>query len=290
MSNTDSPQDIGAASAPLFSGGGPKTNLEHIRGVFSTQDVKRVGTGTTTRKTVQKSFWFLEQQADGKIECQPVNANYVPSGAKRTITMEELISKFAPEPEFYVNSVYPKMQEQQRTIDAADGHRDKGETFSAEYEYSVALKVDEDNVRANFGIGLTYLQRGEKDKAENIFERLVKLDAAFENEHKHLFNDFGINLRKNRMISQAVIYYERALELSQQDENLHINMARALLEAQNLSGCVTHLLTALELAPDNDNARKFLQWLLAKNMIPEDMQDVTKAQLEMLEGSAPSTP
>ena len=32
-----------------------------VRGVFSTQEVRRVGTGTTTRKTVQKTFWFIEQ-------------------------------------------------------------------------------------------------------------------------------------------------------------------------------------------------------------------------------------
>lgn len=278
MSNTESLLDT-EADIPLLSEGGPKTPIDHVRGVFSTQEVKRVGTGTTTRKTVQKSFWYIEQQADGSIECQPINANYVPSGAKRTINMEELISKFAPEPEFYVNSVFPKMQEQQRTIDAADTHREKGETFAAEYEYSVALKVDEENVRANFGIGLTYLQRGEKDKAENIFERLVKLEAAFADEHKHLFNDFGINLRKSKMVPQAVLYYERALELSQLDENLHINMARALLEAKEMSGCVTHLLKALELAPDNENARKFLQWLQAKHMIPDDMQDEVHAQM-----------
>lgn len=280
MSNSDSLRD-NESSIPLLSEGGPKTSIDHVRGVFSTQDVKKVGTGTTTRKTVQKSFWYVEQQADGKIECQPINANYVPSGAKRIITMEELISKFAPEPEFYVNSVFPKMQEQQRTIDAADGHREKGETFAAEYEYGVALKVDEENVRANFGIGLTYLQRGEKDKAENIFERLVKLEAAFDNEHKHLFNDFGINLRKSKMVQQAVLYYQRALELSQLDENLHINMARALLEAQDMSGCVTHLLKALELAPDNENARKFLQWLQTKNMVPQDMEDEIRVKLGM---------
>lgn len=86
-----------------------ETNKAEVRGVFSTQEIRRVGTGTTTRKTVQKTFWFIEQHGD-VIECQPLNPNYVPSGPKRKITMDELISKFAPEPEFYLNSVYPKMR------------------------------------------------------------------------------------------------------------------------------------------------------------------------------------
>ncbi len=44
-----------------------------VRGVFSTQEIRKVGTGTTTRKTVQKTFWFIEQRGD-VIECQPLNA------------------------------------------------------------------------------------------------------------------------------------------------------------------------------------------------------------------------
>ena len=240
---------------------------DRIKGVFSTQEIRKVGTGTTQRRTVYKGFYFIEQDAGGAIECQPLNANYVPSGQKRKITMEELMEKFAPEPEFYLNSVYPKMRELQRTIDNADAHRAKGETFSAEYEYGTALKVDEENVRANFGIGLTYLQRGESSKADDIFERLVKLDAAFEPEHKHMFNDFGINLRKARMYQQAVIYYGRALEMTADDENLHINIARALFETKDLDGCVEHLLKALELAPKQEQAAKFLLWLVEKRLV-----------------------
>lgn len=250
-----------------------RAQVDNVRGVFSTQEIRRVGTGTTTRKTVQKSFWFVDTNAAGAIECQPLNANYVPSGPKRVITLEELIDKFAPEPEYYLNSVYPKMQELQRTIDNADEHREKGETFAAEYEYETALKVDEDNVRANFGIGLTYLQRGENGKAEDIFQRLVNLDAAFEAEHKHLFNDFGINLRKSKLFDQAVTYYGRALELTQNDENLHMNMARALLETKDFDLCTQHLITALDLVPTHENALKFLQWLQLKNLVPEPLRE-----------------
>ena len=244
-----------------------QTVHDRIKGVFSTQEIRKVGTGTTQRKTVYKGFYFIEQSEDGAIECQPLNANYVPSGQKRCICLEELMEKFAPEPEFYLNSVYPKMRELQRTIDSADAHRAKDETFAAEYEYAAALKVDEENVRANFGIGLTYLQRGESDKADDIFERLVKLDAAFAPEHKHMFNDFGISLRKTKMYRQAVTYYSRALELTADDEHLHINAARALLEIKDIDACVEHLLKALAIAPRQEQATKFLLWLVEKKLV-----------------------
>ena len=239
-----------------------------VRGVFSTQEIRRVGTGTTTRKTVQKTFWFVEQKGQD-IECQPLNPNYIPSGPKRKISMDELIAKFSPEPEFYMNSVYPKMQELKKTISSADRQRENGNNFTAEYEYSRALKVDEENVRANFGIGLTYLERGDKAKAQDIFERLVKLDGAFQAEHKHLFNDFGINLRKNKMLTQALEYYKRAQELSPNDENLYMNIARVQLENHNIDNCIANLLKALSLDPHHAPSLKFVAWLIKKNMVPE---------------------
>lgn len=250
-----------------------------VRGVFSTQEVRRVGTGTTTRKTVQKTFWFVEQHGKN-IECQPLNTNYVPSGPKRKITMDELIAKFSPEPEFYLNSVFPKMQELQRNIEHGDTHRENGENFAAEYEYSRALKVDEENVRANFGIGLTYLERGDNAKAEDIFHRLVKLEATFEPEHKHLFNEFGINLRKSKMLNESMEYYQRALELSPNDENLYMNIARVLLELKDLNGCVDNLLKALELSPRHEASLKFLAWLIQKQLVPADRIDGVRAALQ----------
>jgi len=266
------------------------TTHDRIKGVFSTQEIRKVGTGTTQRKTVYKGFYFIEQDDNGNIECQPLNSNYVPSGQKRSITLEEIVEKFAPEPEFYLNSVYPKMRELQRTIDNADTHRAKGETFAAEHEYSAALKVDEENVRANFGIGLTYLQRGENNKADDIFARLVKLDATFEPEHKHMFNDFGINLRKAKMYQQAVIYYKRALEMTKDDENLHTNMARALFEIKDIEGCVAHLLQALELFPKQDQATKFLHWLVEKNLITESGIQRIRKTLEQETSPAAQAP
>jgi tetratricopeptide (TPR) repeat protein len=256
-----------------------------MRGVFSTQEVRRVGTGTTTRKTVQKMYWFIERHGD-VVDCQPLNTNYVPSGPKRKVSMEELISKFSPEPEFYMNSVFPKMQELEQTVNNADAHRQNGDAFAAEYEYSRALKVDVDNVRANFGIGLTYLERGETDKAQNIFERLVKLDNAFGAEHKHLFNEFGINLRKNKMLAQSLEYYERALTLSPGDENLHMNMARVFLETKDICGCLDHLFKALDIAPGHDPSIKFLTWLAQKSLIPADRIQTVRERVKAAQGVA----
>lgn len=248
----------------------PPQERQRIKGVFSTQSMQKVGTGTTVRRTIQKTFWMVEEQEDGNIQIQPLNVNYVPSGPKRTIPKDDLLKQFSPEPEFYVQTVYPAMRELNQTVSLGEDHRKKGRNFSAEFEFANALKVDEENVRANFGLGLTYLERGERKKADNIFERLVKLDAAFEPEHKHLFNDFGINLRKNSMYEQAVEYYSRALDLSKADEHLHYNIARAYFAKQQLDKVVEHLEKALEMNPDFNVAQQFLDWLKSQKFLLED--------------------
>ncbi|WP_457572057.1 tetratricopeptide repeat protein [Desulfovulcanus sp.] len=251
-----------------------------IKGVFSIQTLMKIGAGTTQRKKVQKSYWFANEIENGMVEIQPLNLNYVPSGPKKLVPKDEFLDKFSPEPEFYTYTVYPKIRELNKTIARADRHRKRGETYSAEYEYNNALKIDEENIRANFGLGLTYLERGDKEKAKDIFDRLVKLDAAFEAEHKHLFNEFGINLRKQEMYEEAVDYYGRALELSPDDENLHCNIARAYYGLQKYDKVVAHLKKALELNPNFEEAKKFVQYLKKNKLVPAETLDTITTKID----------
>ena len=255
------------------------SNIRHekIYGVFSSQEIKKVGTGTTTRKTVSKIFWFVEENPDGSITLQSINANHIPTGIQKVISQDELLQKYSPEPEFYTSTVYPKMKALEEKLDNADNARKRGENFSAEFEYDNALAVDASNVRANFGIGLTYLERGDNEKAANIFERLINLEGAYEPKHKHLFNEFGMNLRKSKLFDQSITYYKKALDFNKLDENLHINIARVYLEQENIPHCFEHVAHALECCPGNELALKFVDWLKAKSLITPDQANSVDA-------------
>jgi tetratricopeptide (TPR) repeat protein len=235
-----------------------------VLGVFSSQKVSRIGTGTTSRRVVQQSYFFAEELPDGRISLQPLSPVHVPSGPKEIISKEEMLETMLPEPEMYQKEVLPKLRDIQKNIARGDRYRKQGKSFSAEMEYGKALKIDVDNIRANFSIGLCYLEREDKVKANEVFERLVKLDTAFEQEHKHLFNEFGINLRKSKMLDQAVDYYSRALELTDDDENLHYNAARAYFEQNKLKETAEHLKECLRLNPSHEPALKFIDYLKKK--------------------------
>jgi tetratricopeptide (TPR) repeat protein len=219
-----------------------RDGAEKIKGIFSTQTVAKVGTGTTQRKTIQKTYWNVEELDDGEVSVQPLNRNYVPSGPKRNVPRDDFLTKFNPEPEFYISTVYPAIKEMDGAIVRGEKHRERGAAYSAEFEYQQAMAIDEENVRANFGLGLTYLD---------------------------LFNDFGINMRKNKMYDQALRYYLRAEELVKNDEHLFHNIARCYFEKGNVEECKKYLLKSLEVNPKLDASLKFWAFLKGRGLVAE---------------------
>lgn len=232
-----------------------------LHGVFSTEGKVSIGYGATKRKVKKQLYVFAEEQEDGKIALRPLNDKFIPAGDATFISKKELLKSYLPEPSVYVNKVFPVMRTLYRTVAKGEDHLRKGETFSAEYEFKNALRIDENHIRATFGLGLSYLQQGDTKKGEIVFRRLVRLDGAFERKHKHLFNEFGIQLRKSRLYKQALQYYFRALKLSSQDENLRYNIARTLCEMDKLKSARFFLLKALEFNPDFPEAKSLLHFV-----------------------------
>ena len=243
-----------------------------LGGVFSRQEILKIGAGTTSRKAISKTYVFAQEEAGGTVRTQPINKNFVPSGAVRSMGFDEFVAGFEPEPEFYQANVRPRMRGLAAMIDKGDAHRGKGEVFSAELEYQAALSVDEGNVRANFGLGPTYLERGEADRAKDMFERLVGLEAAFDPGHAHLFNEFGVALRRQGMLAEAHAYYAKAEGLCAVDGNLLFNIARCHFDQGDFAACARYLGRALELAPGLEVAARFMKYLEEKGLLPESSE------------------
>lgn len=235
-----------------------------IQGAFSTQISTKIGMGTTAKKIIKKRYFYIEQ-IDDRYCVQELNVNYVPLEEKTFISKEEFLSTYTPEFEIYNEHVLPAIRQVRKKLARGDRFLNNKQAFSAEVEYNEALKVDEKNVRATFGLGFAYFFRNEKEKAKDIFSRLVQMEEPFQPEHKHLFNEFGIELRKNHMYEEAVAYYKRAVQMDSDDENLFFNIARAYYDMGNWRKCVAFLITCLELNRGVDEAQKFVRHLFKIN-------------------------
>jgi tetratricopeptide (TPR) repeat protein len=236
-----------------------------IEGVFSIERMAKIGTGTTARRVKQTAMYYARQVDETVIALQGLNPKNVPFGKTVQISKDELLADYLPMPQLF-KEVVGNLRQVQKAVARGDKFRKRGESFTAEYEYANALNLDEQNVRANFGIGLCLLARDETDKAKQVFERILGIDSAFADEHKHLFNEYGIQLRKKKLFGQAVDYYRRALDLSEDDENLWYNLARAQFERSEYAGALEAVTRCLELAPGHEEGKKMLDYMTKKGL------------------------
>lgn len=237
MENTRIHTGADTRSSPQRGCTGLDNPDEPLRCVFSSVREVKVGTGTTARKQITKLLWYVEQHEADEFGVRKINPQFVPTGEEEIIDQETLLAEYTPEVEIHNTQVEPALRGLNKAVAKGDKHRKKNEPLSAEMEYTKALDVDETNVRAMFGLGLVYLSRQDKEKSRFVFDQLVALNAAFDLKHKHLFNEFGIALRKSKLYDEAVLYYSRAVELTDEDENLYFNLSRAFYEKNDWEQC-----------------------------------------------------
>ncbi|MGE4297612.1 MAG: tetratricopeptide repeat protein [Desulfovibrionaceae bacterium] len=237
---------------------------ERIKGVFSSEANSWIGAGATKRKVVIRRNYFVEERTEGFVKVQMLGDNFLPTGAPVTIKKEELVAKYIPETDIYLQKTLPAMKAVAKTLARADRLRSQGEVYGAEFEYKNALRMDTQNVRAMFGLALTYMDRDEQDKAQHVLQSLIKLEEAFDVENKYLFNEFGIKLRKARMFEPALSYYAKAFKLCGNDEHLLYNMARIYYDMLDYKRAAVFLKKALQINPGFSHGREFARVLMAK--------------------------
>ncbi len=245
------------------------TNAEGLfEGVFKIEKKAKIGTGTTAKRVAQTVVYYAKQAEENAetINLQMLNSKNVPFGTPEEVEKDVLLTEYTPVPEL-LKEVLKNMREVAKSLARGDKFRKRGESFTAEFEFNNALNLDEENVRANFGIGLCLLERDEKEKAQEVFDRIIKIDAAFEDEHKHLFNEYGISLRKKKLVEQSVEYYKRALKLTRDDENLWFNLARAHFDNEDWTACAQAAQQCLEVNPNHPEGKKVLAYLAKKELI-----------------------
>ena len=101
---------------------------------------------------------------------------------------------------------------------------------------------------------------GEKDKAKDIFVKISRIDAIFEEKNKHFFNDCAIQLRKQELYTEAIDYYNKSIELCSEDENLFFNLSRAYFENNVIKEAKEKIIKALKINPEFKEAKAYLYY------------------------------
>lgn len=218
-----------------------------------------------------KSYWLASRESDDLFILKELNEHNVPAGPEQKVSADEFVSNYILEPDYWQQQVRPALEQQNKRLQRGEAHREQGELYSAELEYAEVLSVDENNVRATFGLGMTYLEKGDRERAQEIFAKILHMKTAFAVEHKHMFNDFGISMRKNGMYKEALEYYTRGVDLDSEDENLFFNIARTYFESGDWENCIRYLTMCLEKNRGVVEAQKFCRYLIKRTASDEKM-------------------
>lgn len=264
--------------------------------VFSTKlpfGSRTISPGNSTEDA--KQYWYVEAQENGTLCIQPLDLRtWLPAGTPAPISPRELQRNYLPEPEIYTQMLVSRFQKEAMLDIGEDGKEPLAlDDALIKPPTPQSGGTTEKAARNDFESALSLAAQGNKGQAEKVFERLLHAENL-EKKHKHLFNEFGITLRKNNMYEHSINFYTRALELAEEDvdENLHLNLARSLHRMQRYMSCVQHIFAALDIAPGNKAALQFLAWMDRQGVIPKqyhlDVRAKLKSGLAALAASAKS--
>ena len=230
-----------------------------LKGIFSTLALP----GEEPDPDFPKRYWFAKEMVDGLVSVQLLDEHSLPTSKQHIMQKHTFLQDFTLEPDLGYKLLT------QRVL-MGDYYRNQGLNVEAKIEYQQVLRIDEENIRGNFGLGLAYLALNQLEKGRYAFEKLVQLDESFSAQHKHLFNDFGIALRKKGLFEEALAFYRRAKALCPDDEHLLLNIARACFEKGDNEKAYEELKTCLEIKPDFREALAFLTYLRRNQIFPKD--------------------
>lgn len=230
-----------------------------IMGVYSLLKEAALGTGGTQGQYEQITYWYVRRLSDNDYDVQPLNAYHVPSGICTTLSQSDFTTQYVPEPSYYEIHTQPALRSLEAKITKGEEEFAKGNLDEAERAFLKALMIDDQNVPANLGVGAVYTEKREFDKLRKVLKILLNKDETFAVEQRQRFNTLGMSLRKQGLHDEALTYYLKALENSQDDENLHFNVARVYFEKGDQAKTLKHLGKCLAINPNLEVAQKFMR-------------------------------
>lgn len=246
---------------------------ETIKGVY--YESKKIEAGTMgTRRTHDAAHdlhYYAKTNAKGEVDLFYLKPDSTPTAMiAETLPMEDFRARFN-DCASHKCDLKPKTEDDKKKEAAlkktAVGklHLDKKEYNAAAFEFGQAIKADGENLDAHLGKGKAHIGLGEVDKARETFAKMSEIDSLYDKENKHLFNEYGIELRKGKMYDMAIENYQKAIEIDPEDEALYFNLARAYQENGEMDNAGENLKKALSMNPEFNEAKLLLSALAKAN-------------------------
>lgn len=218
---------------------------------------------TSTRSGARPKF-FIWELPDGSYAAQELDAAMTQRGSARGIPHDGLAKAFVFEPSILAAPVTtPDFRPMIKPVTAqAPAEDDASDATLSELERARRVKQLETAMRDGFERAMRALGRQRERKgALAALERIATTRDGIEPEHKFMFRDFGVALRKKKLLDLAITCARRVVELAPHDDHARFNLARALGLAGNYDEAEAQLAAARKLNPKEKIYNRLTEYL-----------------------------
>ncbi len=227
----------------------------------------------SSRSKAAKSLFFVWKTTDKRIFIQAINAAYdVIEESPRQITKVEFQNNYRLEPRILAAPILPfapsdSEEELASIIENIELEPKKivpprqltQEELEKEAKQA-AIRLEK-NIRKEFALHLARIRTGNTKDAVKKIASILEIRQGIIPAHKHMFTDFGIDLRKVTQYKLALKAYERALELGINDANIYFNLARLHLDMKDYSLSWKAISHSLHIDPEHYYSLKLRTYL-----------------------------
>jgi Tfp pilus assembly protein PilF len=131
---------------------------------------------------------------------------------------------------------------------------ERGEISEARRRFDAALAAEPEYAEAHVNLGLVAEREGRPDEAAARYRRALSIDPAFADAH----NNLGIVLAQAGDLEGAIASFRKAIAHRKTFSKAHYNLGLALLGAGRAGEAVPPLERAVDLAPEDPDAKRAL--------------------------------
>lgn len=171
-------------------------------------------------------MFFVWRLGEGYYAIQELDQAFTPKGAVLGIEAARFEAAFRLEPSLLAA---PMTAPDFRHLSVPKAATELTDSALADLEKARQAKQVETDLRSSFSKAMRSLARPrERGAAIAAIERIAYARKGIVPEHKHMFRDFGVALRKKSLNDLAIACAARAVELAPDDDHAHFNLARLL--------------------------------------------------------------
>lgn len=221
---------------------------------------------------LQKRMHFVWAEDSGKFRLQALDSAFQPVGSTKLLGPAEFKKIYTHEPSILAvpvskgapwrNIAEKQSAPQPSAVRGLVGDNAAPPTPEPPLGNAAAIKQTEEYLRDFFAKTLKRIRFSkERTAALSSLKTVIEVEEGIVQEHKFMFAEFGVALRKNDLLELSLACCKRVLDLSPDDDHAHFNIARIFVEMNQLDDAEQHVLTAQSLNPGEAVYQKMLDYL-----------------------------